>query len=191
LFVGSKVELVANGAGHFPKFEGRDGLVAPPGQEPIVPLWVRAIHRDGRGIVECRYVNTLNDISSVGYNVTYGANIDSIVDETLRSRIDVLHDSTQRAIDERILNLNAESAQGPENLLRLRICRMQANKNLDKRFQCVRATAAVSSGLVGDWPLAERPKAADDWPFTAYFFGFDFDALVGCVVGNLTIPIRV
>jgi len=188
--VGARVELDGQ-----PKFEGRNGLVAEDGQEPIHPF---ALRISGGGVVVER-VDRLDPL---------GRPISEVSPGFLRRRMGNGVESDRAAVAE---VLAATGIDDPERHRQARVDNLRdelaATTDPDrgaairKRLRSVRAVMpirvsyAFDVGEFGDAGVIRDDGAGlgqldpvAPWPLALWLGGWDADALCGFASGRLTIP---
>lgn len=197
-FVGLTV-LLDSVDGRAPCFEGRDGAVANPGAEPIVPLRV-TVRKDGETLLRIDYCRTLDDRSRQQVNGGDDFGREDI-DVALTTAARQLHYDWNIAITLRIAAI--EQALRQQDLVgqlrttleaRLRACRaMVGLYGRERRCQTIICALplSVDAILTAQELCGYAPDYSEglEWPLTLRLFGFDADALAGICVGRLTIPL--
>ena len=185
--------------GKAPCFEGRDGTVANPGVEPIVPMRA-TLRKDGETLLRIDYCRTLDDRSRQQVN---GGNDFAREDigVVLTTAARQLHYDWNIVIAQRITAIDqALRQQGLDNHLRttfearLRACRaMVGPYGAERRCQTITCPLPLSvhANVTPQTLCGYTPDYSEglEWPLTLRLFGFDADALAGICVGKLTIPL--
>jgi hypothetical protein len=170
-----------------PKFEGRNGIVAEAGFEPIVPfrpLFHFDGHRFGRAYAE-RYDFPYADLRGKGIDFSDEAKAD-VAEATGIADLGLLWRERQRRLAE-VIEATADEALA--ETCRCRIDFMRENDYLVGDFGLRSFYAMDLHGAVEGLELVPELSAADverPWPIRFWMGGWDFDSLCGFVQGTLT-----
>jgi hypothetical protein len=189
---GARVELLDE-----PKFEGRNGLVADDGYEPIVPFRLRI--QGGHGVVICRHDRepapwdpASPRIPALAHRFGLGYEDDADTTQAVAESIGVEDTSSWRRDRAACLREARERATNAADCLALDLrLDMLAPIDLGRvryAFACGRhgddgAVADPDGRLVGP-PI----DMLQPWPLDLWFGGWDGDGLVAFVSGQLRMP---
>ncbi|TKK87221.1 hypothetical protein FDA94_19100 [Herbidospora galbida] len=166
-----------------PKFEGRNGIVAEAGYEPIIPFRLRFAHEGGwfgRSYAD-RYDYPYPELRGKGIDFSDEAKADI-------ARVTGISDlgAVWRERERRLLRIiEATTDEALAETCRCRIAFMKENDFLIgdyalRSFYAFDLTGPVEGDLVPVDP-------AEPWPIRYWMGGWDFDSLCGYICATLTI----
>lgn len=196
--VGASVDLADDS-----RFEGRNGLVADDGTEPIVPFAIRV--RGAEHVIEREDPPGPSDTDGndqLAYAHRLGGNIDgspAVAEEILDAvRIPNRHAWAAAREEHLVAAQQHETDAGRRAGLATRLDRFRSLRANGSAFVAVRVTYGFGVGAHGGRGTvhgagAGVPEAIDvrqPWPLAFWLGGWDADGLCGYVRGTLGLPLR-
>jgi hypothetical protein len=178
-----------------PQFEGRNGIAAESGQEPIVPFHLQISGRD----FTLRRDDPDDDAADFRRRQPVpGQDIEpaKIADVTGIRDFDGYRQARRRLLEAELADLGSMDASSPKHAaLRKRIAELSVrrgiqvgifNASLVYRFAITGPTSVTPT----DYPTARDLDMSSPWPIEFWMGAWDADALSGYMQGTLEIPLK-